>query len=196
VVVPVDVSRAQEVERLCARAVETYGRLDCAFNNAGIIGQVGPLLADVPEENWSRVCAVNLTGVFLCMKYEIPLLLRSGGGAIVNASSSVGLVGDRTYAAYVASKHGVVGATRAAALEYADRGIRINAVCPGPTRTELVEALFAADPEVEATLAARQPVGRLASPAEIAQAVVWLCSDEASFVTGHALAVDGGQVIQ
>ena len=190
-----DVSSADDVKSLVETTVQAFGRLDCAFNNAAIVGETGKDTADCSEENWSSVVSVNLTGVFLCMKYEIPAMLASGGGAIVNTSSSVGLIGDRGCIAYVATKHGVIGATRAAALEYAQRGIRVNAICPGVTRTEMVERVIGGDPEIEAMLVAREPVGRLGEPEEIAAAVVWLCSEAASFVTGHAMSVDGGQVV-
>lgn len=190
-----DVSSASDVEALVATAVRTFGRLDYAFNNAAIVGDTGADTAECTQANWDRVVAVNLTGVFLCLKYEIPAILESGGGAIVNTSSSVGLMGDRGYIPYVATKHGVIGLTRAAALEYAERGIRVNAVCPGVTRTEMVEGIIGGDPEIEAMLTAREPIGRMGRPEEIAASVVWLCSDAASFVTGHAMSVDGGQVV-
>jgi NAD(P)-dependent dehydrogenase (short-subunit alcohol dehydrogenase family) len=194
-VVRTDVSREDEVRALVEAAVRVYGRLDYAHNNAAIIGPTQTDVIDVGRDDWDRVLAVNLTGVYLCMKYEIPAMLATGGGAIVNTSSSVGLIGDRGTLAYVASKHGVIGATRVAALEYATRGIRVNSICPGVTRTEMIEEIIGGDPEVERMLAAREPVGRLGRPEEIAAAVVWLCSDAASFVTGHALSVDGGQVV-
>ncbi|GIX49235.1 MAG: short chain dehydrogenase [Candidatus Tectimicrobiota bacterium] len=191
-----DVTRAAEVEALVAEAVAAYGRLDCAHNNAGIEGPLAPT-AEYPEEAWDRVLAVNLKGVWLCMKYEIAQMLRQGGGAIVNTASLAGLVGARRLAAYVASKHGVVGLTRAAALEYAKAGIRVNAVCPGIIRTAMVQRMFLErNPQAEERLAASEPMGRLGTPEEVAEAVVWLCSDAASFVTGHALSVDGGLAAQ
>jgi NAD(P)-dependent dehydrogenase (short-subunit alcohol dehydrogenase family) len=186
-----DVSRAPEVEAMVAEAVATYGRLDCAFNNAGI-GLTYTPLHELDEERWQRILAVNLTGVWLCMKYEIRQMLTQGGGAIVNTASIDGLSGAAGLADYVASKHGVVGLTRTAALEYATRGIRVNAVCPGMIRTPMVEAGIRERPELEARLIAQEPVGRLGTPEEIAAAAVWLCSDAASFVTGHAMPVDGG----
>ena len=190
-----DVSKAAEVEALISKAVETYGRLDCAYNNAGIEGTMGPT-ADCTEENWDRVIGTNLKGMWLCMKYEIPEMLTRGSGAIVNVSSIAGLVGIQGRVAYAASKHGVAGLTKAAALEYAQAGIRINAVCPGIIRTPMLERPLAQRPELEATLIAQVPVGRIGTPEEIAEAVVWLCSDAASFVTGHTMMVDGGYVAQ
>jgi NAD(P)-dependent dehydrogenase (short-subunit alcohol dehydrogenase family) len=186
--VKTDVSKAAEVEALITKVVQTYGRLDCAFNNAGIEG-VFVSTAECSEENWDRTLAINLKGVWLCMKYEIPQMLKQGGGAIVNTASVAGLVGFAGLPAYVASKHGVAGLTKTAALEYAKAGIRVNAVCPGGISTPMTERLFKA-------VAALEPVGRMGKPEEIAEAVVWLCSDAASFVTGHAMAVDGGMVAQ
>lgn len=191
-----DVSRANQVEGLIGRAVATYGRLDCAHNNAGIEGAVTSVI-DYPEELWDRVISVNLKGVWLCLKYEIPPMLQQGSGAIVNTASVAGLVGSyRGLSAYAASKHGVVGLTKTAALEYAPAGIRVNAVCPGIIRTPLAERAFGSGPDVEARLAAAYPAGRLGTPEEVAEAVVWLCSDMASFVTGHALPIDGGYLAQ
>jgi len=191
-----DVSKVAEVEALVDETIKAYGRLDCAFNNAGIIGELA-LTADCTEENWDRVIGVNLKGIWLCMKYEIPQMLKQGGGAIVNASSVMGLVGSGNGApAYIAGKHGVTGLTKAAALEYAQNNIRINAVCPGFIRTQMVEYLTGGSPEAEKGLIAREPVGRLGTTEEVAEIVVWLCSDAASFVTGHALAVDGGYTVQ
>lgn len=193
----IDVSKADEVEHMVNRTIETYGRLDCAFNNAGIEGTILVPTADYTEEAWDQVIRINLKGVWLCMKYEIPQMLKLGRGAIVNTSSAVGLVGGSIAgSAYVASKHGVVGLTKAAALEYAQQDIRVNSVCPGVIRTQITEGLFQDDPELETRLAARQPVGRLGTPEDVAEAVVWLCSDAAAFVTGHAMAVDGGFVAQ
>jgi NAD(P)-dependent dehydrogenase (short-subunit alcohol dehydrogenase family) len=189
--VRVDVSKAEEVQALIGRVVETYGRLDCAHNNAGIAGS-GALTADYLQEDWDRILRVNLTGVWLCMKHEIPVMLAQGGGSIVNTASVAGLGGAPRLSAYVASKHGVVGLTRTAALEYAHAGLRINAVCPGWTRTPMVESALTARPDLEAQISASEPIGRMAAPEEIAEAVVWLCSDAASFVTGHAMVVDGG----
>ena len=193
-----DVSRSDQVEAMVAETVEVYGGLDCAFNNAGdSTAHLGALVPthEYPEENWDRVIAVGLKGVWLCMKYEIPEMLKGGGGTIVNMASIFGLVGDKNKAGYVASKHGVVGLTRAAALEYATRNIRVNVICPGFTRTPLTEGRLS-DPEIEAQTSAKHPIGRVGEPEEIAEAVVWLCSDAASFVTGHTMAVDGGWVAQ
>ena len=198
--VKTDVSRAVEVQALLSKAVETYGRLDCAHNNAGIsgfgiAGDAYTLTAEYPEERWHQVIAVNLTGVWLCMKYELQQMLRQGSGAIVNTASGAGLVGSRGISAYVASKHGVVGLTKTAALEYAQQGIRVNCVCPGYIQTPMTERGLS-DPEQKAQIVSREPIGRVGTPEEVAEAVVWLCSDAASFVTGHAMAVDGGYVAQ
>jgi NAD(P)-dependent dehydrogenase (short-subunit alcohol dehydrogenase family) len=194
-----DVSQAVEVQALISKAVETYGRLDCAHNNAGIsgfgiAGDAYTLTAEYPEERWHQVIAVNLTGVWLCMKYELQQMRTQGGGAIVNTASGAGLVGSRGMSAYVASKHGVVGLTKTAALEYAQQGIRVNCVCPGVIQTPMTERVLR-DPARQAQITAR-PMGRVGAPEEVAEAVVWLCSDAASFVTGHAMSVDGGLVAQ
>jgi len=193
--VKADVSKAAEVEALMKKVVETYGRLDCAFNNAGIEGEIKPT-AECSEENWDRTLAVNLKGVWLCMKYEVPVMLKQGGGAIVNTSSVAGLVGFQGLPAYVASKHGVAGLTKTAALEYAKSGIRVNAVCPGVINTPMGERLFSGQPHWGEAVQAMEPVARMGKPEEIAEAVVWLCSDAASFVTGLAMAVDGGMMAQ
>lgn len=191
--VKADISNAKEVEALIKRAVGAYGRLDYAFNNAGIDG-VMATTAQCTEENWDHTLNTNLKGVWLCMKYEIPQLLRQGGGAIVNSSSAAGLVGVPNLPAYVASKHGILGLTKTAALEYAQTGIRINAVCPGVIRTPGVERYTRGREDLEAQFTALEPVGRMGTPDEVAGAVVWLCSEAASFVTGHAMSVDGGVV--
>src|SRR5215510_9175173 len=191
----VDVTQAADVAALIAKIIAVYGRLDCAHNNAGIEGAIGPT-ADCTEDNWDRVISVNLKGVWLCMKYEIPQMLQQDGGTIVNTASAAGLVGARGIPAYVASKHGVVGLTKTAALEYARAGIRVTAVCPGVIRPPMVERLLGDRPRAEARLRELEPVGRLGTPEEVAEAVVWLCSDAASFVTGHAMSVDGGMVTQ
>jgi NAD(P)-dependent dehydrogenase (short-subunit alcohol dehydrogenase family) len=190
-----DVAKAAEVEALIKKVVETYGRLDCAFNNAGIEGTMTST-TDCSEENFDRTIAVNLKGVWLCMKHEIPQMLKQGGGAIVNTASVAGLVGFQGLSAYVASKHGVNGLTKTAALEYAKQGIRVNAVCPGVIHTPMLDRLFSSQPSAGETIAALEPVGRLGKPEEIAAAVVWLCSDAASFVTGLPMAVDGGLIAQ
>jgi NAD(P)-dependent dehydrogenase (short-subunit alcohol dehydrogenase family) len=189
--IPTDVSRAADVAAMVEDTLSTFGRLDYAFNNAGIVGMPATTV-ECTEENWSRVLGVDLKGIFLCMKHEIPVMLNQGYGSIVNSASVVGLIGIRRNISYVASKHGVVGLTRAAALEYAQSGIRINAVCPGYVRTPIL--LLETMPEMERHYLAAEPVGRLGRPEEIATAVVWLCSDAASFVTGHTLSVDGGLV--
>jgi NAD(P)-dependent dehydrogenase (short-subunit alcohol dehydrogenase family) len=196
VAVPGDVSRAADVARTIEVAVSTFGRLDCACNNAGIEGG-RPFVptADYDEAIWDEVVAVNLTGVFLGMKYEIRQMLAQGAGAIVNMSSVAGLIGTRIGVGYGASKWGVIGATKAAAMEYAARGIRINAVCPGVVRTEMTERAFFHDDEIGRMMTARHPIGRAGTCEEVAQAVLWLCSDQASFVTGHALPVDGGLTV-
>ncbi len=196
VFVKADVSRATDVEKLVGQAVSAFGRIDCAFNNAGIEGHLATT-ADCSEDNFDRIIAVNLKGLWLCLRYEIQQMLRqSGGGAIVNMSSVAGLVGFPSLPAYVASKHGVVGLTKAAALEYAKSGIRVNAVCPGVIHTEMIDRITGRDPAAEQQFVNLEPVGRMGTPAEIAEAAVWLCSKAASFVTGHALAVDGGFVAQ
>ena len=193
--VEADVSEAAEVEALIGRTVEAHGRLDYAFNNAGIEGSMATNTADYQEEDWDWVIAVNLKGVWLCMKNEISQMLSQGAGSIVNNSSVEGLVGLQGTSAYAASKHGVVGLTKTAALEYAQSGIRVNAVCPGLIRTPMVERYTEGDAETEAQWAAIfEPVGRVGSAEEVAEAAVWLCSEAASFVTGHAMAVDGGYV--
>jgi NAD(P)-dependent dehydrogenase (short-subunit alcohol dehydrogenase family) len=191
--VQADVSKSVDVERLLEQTIARYGRLDFAFNNAGIEGEMATT-ADCTEENWDRTLAANLKGVWLCMKYELARMLAGGAGAIVNCSSVAGLVGFPQLPAYVASKHAIVGLTRAAALEYATKGIRVNAVCPGVIRTAMVERIEHGHPGLN--LAAGEPMGRMGTPEEIAAAVTWLCCDRASFVTGQALAVDGGWIAQ
>ena len=193
--VKADVSQAADVETLIAKTVETYGRLDCAFNNAGIEGGM-KLTIDCTKEEFDRTIAVNLTGVWLCMKYEIQQMLSQGGGAIVNTASAAGLVGFPSLPDYVASKHGVVGLTKTAALEYAKSGIRVNAVCPGVIQTPMVERGAQLSPGFDELALSMEPVGRFGQPSEIGEAVVWLCSDAASFVTGIPMQVDGGLVAQ
>jgi NAD(P)-dependent dehydrogenase (short-subunit alcohol dehydrogenase family) len=188
-----DVSRVEDVRDALDKTIATFGRLDSAFNNAGI-EEKSEMTADVSVEDWDRVMGVNLRGVFLCMKYEIPLMLKQGAGAIVNCASVAGLVGFQGIPAYTASKHGVVGLTKAAALEYAMLNIRVNAMCPGVIDTPMVERFVQGSPEVREQMIAMEPIGRMGKPEEIAAAVVWLCSEQASFVTGHALAADGGFV--
>jgi len=189
-----DVRSGPEVEALVAHAIDRFGRLDCAVNNAGIEGTLAPI-GEASEETAARVLDVNLMGVWRCLHAELPRMVAQGGGAIVNTASVAGLVGAGGLAPYVASKHGVIGLTKTAALEYAAHGVRVNAVCPGLIQTPMVDRLEAASPGVTAALLAVKPMGRLGSPAEVAAAVVWLCSDAASFTTGHALTVDGGYVV-
>ena len=189
-----DVTIAAQVEAMVQTTVERYGRLDCAFNNAGIPGKVGTSVIDYEEEDWDRVIAVDLKGVWLGMKYELKQMLKQGSGVVVNTASIAGLVGLVGSSPYVASKHGVVGLTKTAALEFAQQNIRVNAVCPGVFRTPLVEKIIAELPEREELYLSAQPIGRMGRPEELAEAVVWLCSDAASFVTGHAFPVDGGYV--
>ncbi|MCY1082818.1 SDR family oxidoreductase [Archangium lansingense] len=187
-----DVTNASDIEALVRGTVEHYGRLDVAFNNAGTT--VAPkALHEFDEAEWDLVLDTNLRAVWLCMKYQVRQMLAQGGGAIVNMSSMAGLIGTKGLGAYTASKHGVLGLTKTAALEYAQQRIRVNAVCPAVIRgTVLVESLFREHPEVGKALEATHPIGRAGQPQEVAEAVVWLCSDAASFVTGHALNVDGG----
>jgi len=190
-----DVSANSDVKALIEKAIATFGGLDFAFNNAGIEGTPAPV-QDCSEENWDKTIGVNLKGIWLCMKYEIPLMLKKGNGVIVNCSSVAGLVGFQGLPAYVASKHGVIGLTKTASLECAKLGIRVNAVCPGVIKTPMMDRLTADKKEVEDQFARLEPVGRFGLPEEIANAVVWLCSDEASFVTGLTMPVDGGFVAQ
>jgi NAD(P)-dependent dehydrogenase (short-subunit alcohol dehydrogenase family) len=189
-----DVSREADCRGMVERALAAYGRLHVAFNNAGI-GASGFAVADEEEVTWSRLIDVNLKGIFLAMRYEIPAMVSAGGGAIVNTASVAGLVGERGIGAYSASKHGVVGLTRTAALDYIGQGVRINAVCPGATRTRILANWFQ-DPKVESFILSRHPIGRIAEPEEIARAVLFLASDDASFIVGQALAVDGGLTAQ
>jgi len=191
-----DVSSNAGTQAMVAETVERFGRLDCAFNNAGISGgRDRNLTADYTQDDWDRVIGVNLTGVWLSMKAEIPQMLAQGGGAIVNTASIMGLIATPESVAYMAAKHGVVGLTKAAALEYAKDNLRVNAVCPGYIDTPLLQPLFANEDRKEQVVF-RHPVGRLGQPEEIAEAVIWLSSDAASFVTGHSMAVDGGYVAQ
>jgi NAD(P)-dependent dehydrogenase (short-subunit alcohol dehydrogenase family) len=189
-----DVARNDDVRRALDETVKTFGRLDFAFNNAGIEYAFKPA-AEITEEEWDRIIDIDLRGVFLCMKHEIPLMLKQGGGAIVNTSSGAGVKGFKGGAAYVAAKHGVVGLTKAAALDYAQSNIRINAVCPGIIDTSMMQRFSGGTPEGRQTVIAQEPVGRMGTPDEIAAAVVWLCSDTASFVVGSAMVVDGGQTV-
>jgi NAD(P)-dependent dehydrogenase (short-subunit alcohol dehydrogenase family) len=189
--VKADVSKSSDVETLIQKAVERFGRLDIAFNNAGIEGAWAPITRQ-SEEDWDRTIDINLKGVWLCLKYEIRQMLKQGGGgAIVNMASIIGLIGSAGVAAYSASKHGVIGLTKTAALENAKSGIRINAVCPGFTETPMSDRIFRA-PAVRKYVLSCHPIGRFGGPAEIAEGVVWMCSDRASFMTGQSLVLDGG----
>lgn len=189
-----DVSRAADCAAMVDLAMTRFGRLDVAFNNAGINIHAAPI-AEIDEGEWQRIVGINLTGVFLCMKYEIAAMKRTGGGAIVNTASVGGLIGTAGVTAYCATKHGVVGLTKSAALDHIKDGIRINAVCPGGTRTAMLAEWFK-DPEVERAATAGTPIGRMADPAEIARTVLFLASEEASFMVGHALVADGGLTAQ
>jgi NAD(P)-dependent dehydrogenase (short-subunit alcohol dehydrogenase family) len=185
-----DVTDDDTVRAAVAAAVETYGRLDAAFNAAGIDGEHGKPTAECTMENWNRVIAVDLTGTFSCMRYELPEIVEAGGGSIVNCASVAGLRGAPTVPAYTAAKHGVVGLTRAAAREYASRGVRVNAICPGTVDTPMFRTSMS--PEVIEQLVAANPTHRLAEASEIARIALWLCEDAPGFLTGQAIAVDGG----
>jgi NAD(P)-dependent dehydrogenase (short-subunit alcohol dehydrogenase family) len=193
VFIKTDVSSEADVKALIDKTVETYGKLDCAFNNAGIHKEFISTV-DFTQEDWNEMIDVNLKSVWLCMKYEIPQMLKQGKGAIVNTSSAAGLVGAPSNPAYPASKHGVVGLTKCTALEFARKGIRINCVCPGPTRTGMNEALVASSPEIVKAMDQKVPMGRIGEPEEVAAAAIFLASEEASYITGHSLPVDGGIV--
>lgn len=185
-----DVSNTQAVKEMVDWIVATYGRLDAALNNAGIQTPQRPM-AEITDEEFDRTVAVDLKGVWNCMRYEIIQMLKQGGGAIVNTSSQGGVTGFPGQAAYIACKHAVIGLTRTAAIDYAAKGIRINAICPGAIRTPMAEELIRRNPDLEKELIRDIPAGRLGKPEEIANAVLWLCSPQASFVDGHALLVDG-----
>jgi NAD(P)-dependent dehydrogenase (short-subunit alcohol dehydrogenase family) len=189
-----DVSRADDVRAALDKTTETFGRLDFAFNNAGVEQPVTPA-ADVTEEEWDRLIDIDLRGVFLCMKYEIPLMLRQGGGAIVNTGSGAAVKGIAGQAAYCAAKFGMIGLTKAAALDYANSNIRVNAVCPGYVDTPMMQRFTGGTPEGRQKVIDNVPAGRPATPEEIAAAVVWLCSDAAAYVVGHAMVIDGGQTV-
>lgn len=188
-----DVSKDDDVKAMIAKTIKTFGRIDFAFNNAGIEGLIAST-KDCSEENWDRTIAVNLKGVWLCMKYEIPEMLKQGKGAIVNCASVAALIGFPALPAYVASKHGVAGITKTAALENARQNIRINAVCPGVIQTPMIDRVTGKDKEIKKKYIDMEPVGRLGRAEEVANTVIWLCSDDASFVTGICMPVDGGWI--
>ncbi len=190
-----DVTDEDDVKATVETAVDTYGGLDFAFNNAGIEG-ANESSSQQSRSNWDQVIDINLTGVFLGIREQLPAMLEDGGGAIVNTASVAGLLGFPNLSPYVASKHGVLGLTKTAAVEFSADGIRVNAVCPGVIETPMVARTREEDPEMMEQTAAATPIGRLGDPEEIASAVVWLCSDDASFVTGESLVVDGGYSVQ
>jgi NAD(P)-dependent dehydrogenase (short-subunit alcohol dehydrogenase family) len=189
-----DVTQSEEVRAALDQAVSAYGRLDIAFNNAGAEQTVSPT-AEITEQEWDRIIAINLRGVFVCMKHEIPLMLDQGGGAIVNTSSGAGIRGFGGGAAYTAAKHGVIGLTKDSAVDYASSNIRVNAVCPGIIDTEMMQRFTGGSAEGRDRVIAQEPIRRMGTPEEVAAAVLWLCSDAASFVVGHAMIVDGGQTV-
>jgi NAD(P)-dependent dehydrogenase (short-subunit alcohol dehydrogenase family) len=188
-----DVSKTSDVQAMVEQTVQTFGRLDYAFNNAGIEGESG-ITHEATEENFDKVIGINLKGVWLCMKYQIPHMLRQGKGAIVNCSSIAGVIGFPGIPIYTASKHAVIGITKTAALEYAQSGIRVNAVCPGVIQTPMIDRFIEKNKTTKEAMISGEPIGRAGTPDEIAEAALWLCSDASSFTTGHALVVDGGWV--
>ena len=191
--VKADVTKAADVQALVKTTVDKFGRLDTAFNNAGIEGNWMPMV-DISEEEWDRVLDINLKGMFLCLKYEIPQLLKNGGGTIVNMSSVAGLMGTPAAAPYGASKHGVISLTRTAALEHAKQKIRVNAVCPAVIESPMENRLFG-EPEAQKFAVGMHPIGRIGTPREVAEAVLWMCSEKSSFMTGHYIVVDGGFLV-
>ncbi|MDB5215471.1 MAG: dehydrogenase, short-chain alcohol dehydrogenase like protein [Myxococcaceae bacterium] len=190
-----DVTRAEDIEAALDKTVSTFGRLDFAFNNAGVEPKGLTPTAEMPLEEWDRIMNIDLRGVFLCMKYEIPQMLAHGGGAIVNTSSGAGVIGIKGSPAYTAAKHGVIGLTRAAALDYAAQNVRINAICPGYIDTPMMARYTGGTTEGRSKVIAEEPIGRMGRPEEIGATVAWMCSDAAAFMIGHALVVDGGQTI-
>lgn len=193
--VKTDVSRPEEVRHAIHYTTEIFGGLDYAVNNAGIEGSPAETHLQT-EDVWDKVIDNNLKGIWLCMKYEIPFMLENGGGSIVNMSSVAGVIGYEGMAPYTASKHGIIGLTKTAALEYALHHIRVNAVCPGVIETEMVERFVGGNPDAAASLTSREPIGRMGLPEEVAEAAFWLCSDKSSFVTGHSLMVDGAMAVR
>src|SRR3954471_19336005 len=191
-----NVTQTDDVKAALEKTAAAFGRLDFAFNNAGIEPKKPAPTADYDEDEWNRIIDVDLRGVFVCMKHEIPLILKQGGGAIVNTSSGAGVIGIKGSPAYTAAKHGVIGLTRAAALDYAAQNIRINAVCPGYIDTPMMGRYTGDTPQGRAKVIAEEPVGRMGQPEEIAAAVLWLCSDAAAFMIWHAMVIDGGQTVQ
>jgi len=186
-----DISKAAEVESLVGKVVDMHGRLDCAYNNAGILGEIVPLV-DQSEEAWDRTVGTNLKGTWLCMKYQIPQMLKQGRGVIVNTTATAAIKGSPNRSAYAAAKAGVIAISKSAAMEYAEHGLRINVICPSHTRSGMLEQFFELRPELEASFIASAPMARIAAPEEVAEGALWLCSDYSSFVTGHVLAVEGG----
>jgi NAD(P)-dependent dehydrogenase (short-subunit alcohol dehydrogenase family) len=186
-----DISKAADVEAMVKKVIEIHGRLDCAYNNAAIFGELLSVV-DHNEESWGHAIETNLKGTWLCMKYQIPQMLKQGSGAIVNTTATAGIKGGTYRSAYAASKAGIVSLSKSAAMEYAEYGLRINVICPSHTRTPMLEQFFEQRPEIEADFIAQAPMGRIAAPEEVAEGALWLCSDASSFVTGHVLAVDGG----
>jgi NAD(P)-dependent dehydrogenase (short-subunit alcohol dehydrogenase family) len=190
-----DVTRKEDVSSALDQTIKAFGRLDFAFNNAGIEPRKPAPIAEYEEEEWNRIIDTDLRGVFLCMKHEIPLILKQGGGAIVNTSSGAGIIGIKNSSAYTAAKHGVIGLTRSAALDYAAQNIRVNGVAPGYIATPMMDRFTGGTAKGRETVISEEPVGRMGTPEEIAAAVLYLCSDGAGFVIGHTLVVDGGQTV-
>ncbi|EDN70310.1 short chain dehydrogenase [Beggiatoa sp. PS] len=190
-----DVTKATDVENLIDQTMATYGRLDYAFNNAGVEG-TGLSILEQTEAQWDNIVDTNLKGIWLCCKYQIPQMLKQNKGIIVNSASAFGVVAYGNYCIYCASKSGVIGLTQSLALEYAQKNIRINAICPGATETEMIERFLKGNEEAKAQFAALHPMGRMGKPKEIADAVIWLCSENSSFITGHPLVIDGGLTVQ
>jgi NAD(P)-dependent dehydrogenase (short-subunit alcohol dehydrogenase family) len=192
-----DISREEDVAAMVKACVDTYGGLDYAYNNAGVDGTLMTSIVDYKKEVWDQVMAINLTGMFLCMKYEIPEMIKRGGGSIVNMSAVAGFkAGKRVGSAYITSKHGVIGLTKTGAIEYADRGIRVNAVCPAMIETPMSYKTFLKDEASAQRVIGLHPIGRVGKPAEVSNLVLWLCSEEAGFITGSSIPVDGGFLLQ